>query len=444
MNAQKANNTKDKVRQLQRNLYLAAKGNSKRRFHALYDKIGRTDVLTEAWKRVRSKKGTGGIDGVSIETIEVQGVEGFLDEIQQELKQGTYRPQPVKRVYIPKADGNKRPLGIPNIRDRVVQMAAKIAIEPVFEADFKTCSYGFRPKRNMRQALEIVRKESDVWGSWVVEADIKSYFDNINHEKLMILIQQRISDRRVLKLIGQWLKSGVMTETGYEESSIGSPQGGVISPLLANIYLNLFDTLWEKYANHLGQLVRYADDLVIITRNRKNAERALEVLKVVMAKLELTLHPVKTRLIAMWSSKEGFDFLGLHHRVMEVENNKGKRYRAIHQIPSRKAMKKMKEAVKRELAPRAVLHQEMGALIESLNLKIRGWRNHYGYKKAAKWLRKIDWYILIRLVIWWNKKHRKRKTLSGISYVRNQALRRGLETMVVPCMPQGEECRKAV
>jgi RNA-directed DNA polymerase len=271
VNALKANNTKEKVRQLQKKLYLAAKGNSKRKFHALYDKIWRMDILSEAWKRVKAKKGAGGIDGISIQAVETQGLKQFLEEIQQELKKGSYRSQPVKRVYIPKADGSKRPLGIPVIKDRIVQMATKLVIEPVFEADFKDCSYGFRPKRSMNQALEVVRKACNNRGWRVVDADIKAYFENINHEKLMILVGQKISDRRVLKLLRQWLKAGVMTEAGYEESRAGSPQGGVISPLLANIYLNLLDTVWEKHGGHLGKLVRYADDLVIITRTRKDA-----------------------------------------------------------------------------------------------------------------------------------------------------------------------------
>lgn len=217
MNARKANNTIEKVRQLQRKLYLAAKKNSKRKFHALYDKIIREDILREAWKRVKTNGGAGGIDGISINDVENYGVEKLLAEIRQNLQEGNYRPEPVKRVYIPKADGKKRPLGIPVIKDRIVQMAMKIVIEPVFEADFKESSYGFRPKRNARQALEIVRKACNNQGLWVVDADIQGYFDNINHEKLMKLVEMRINDRRILKMIRQWLKAGVMMRESMKQ-----------------------------------------------------------------------------------------------------------------------------------------------------------------------------------------------------------------------------------
>jgi len=255
VNALKANNTIEKVQQLQRKLYLAAKKTSKRKFHALYDKLSRMDILEEAWKRVKANRGAGGIDGISLTDVENYGVEKLLAEIRQTLQQGNYQPRPVKRVFIPKADNKKRPLGIPIIRDRIVQMAAKIVIEPVFEADFKESSYGFRPKRSAHQALEIVRKACNNQGWWVVDADIQGYFDSINHDKLMKLVEMRINDRRILKLIRQWLKAGVMIDGKYEESVIGSPQGGVISPLLANIYLNYLDTVWEKNGQTLGKLV---------------------------------------------------------------------------------------------------------------------------------------------------------------------------------------------
>ena len=231
MNAQKANNTIEKVQQLQRKLYLAAKKNSKRKFHALYDKINREDILKEAWKRVKANGGAGGIDGISLKDVENYGVEKLLGEIRQEIQNGSYHPKPVKRVYIPKADGKKRPLGIPVIKDRIVQMAAKIVMEPVFEADFKESSYGFRPKRNAHQALEVVRKACNNHGWWVVDADIQGYFDNINHEKLMKLVEIRINDRRMLKLIRQWLKAGVMVDGKFEESKLGSPQGDLCKAL---------------------------------------------------------------------------------------------------------------------------------------------------------------------------------------------------------------------
>jgi RNA-directed DNA polymerase len=256
----KTNNSKEKVLQLQNKLYLAAKKCSTRRFHALYDKVYRKDVLLEAWKRVKANQGSSGIDGISIEDIEFYGIENYLAEIQKELMLGNYSPKPVKRVMIPKPDGSKRPLGIPTVKDRIVQMATKIAIEPVFEADFKDCSYGFRPKRSAKQALEVARKACNNKGYYVVDADIEKFFDRVNQDKLMKLVEQRVSDRRILKLIRQWLKAGVLYGNILEVSELGTSQGSVISPLLANIYLNMFDRLWEKYGLTHGKLIRYADD----------------------------------------------------------------------------------------------------------------------------------------------------------------------------------------
>ena len=408
MNAQKANNTIEKVQQLQRKLYLAAKKNSKRKFHALYDKLSRIDILEEAWKRVKANQGAGGIDGISINDVKNYGVEKLLREIRQDLQQGNYQPKPVKRVFIPKADNKKRPLGIPVIRDRIVQMAAKIVVEPVFEADFKESSYGFRPKRSAHQALEVIRKACNNQGWWVVDADIQGYFDSINHDKLMKLVEMRINDRRILKLIRQWLKAGIMSNGKYEDSVIGSPQGGVISPLLANIYLNYLDMVWERNGQTLGKLVRYADDFVIISRTKKDAEHALKLVKVVMQRLELTLHPEKTRLVSMWAGQGGFDFLGMHHKGFRMVTGGTQKYQTTYQFPSKKAMKKMRAAVKAELARPSKLQLDLKEMIEQLNPKIRGWRNYYGLNTAKQWLRKIDWYILQRFTIWYNRKKQKK------------------------------------
>ena len=424
MNA-KANNTIDKVRQLQRNLYLSAK-KGRRRYHAIYDKVYREDVLKEAWKRVRANKGAGGIDEITIKDIERYGIEKFLTEIGETLKENRYKAQPVKRVFIEKADGKQRPLGIPTVKDRVIQMAVKMMIEPLFEADFKENSYGFRPKRSAKMALEEVRKACNNKGYYVIDADIKSYFDNINHEKLMLLIEQRISDRRILKLIRNWLKAGVMNEGKLEESEMGSAQGGVISPLCANIYLNVLDIIWEKQGKEYGKLVRYADDQVIICKNKKNATHAMGILRKVMQKLDLELNEEKTKIVSMWDGTEGFDFLGMHHRRMTSETSKGVKYRETYQYPSKKAMEKMRQTIKQVLASRAMLLKDMEYLKEILNLKIRGWKNYYGVRTAKRWLNSIDWYVIRRYTIWYNKKHQRRNHMSKVSEVRKEVYERGL------------------
>jgi RNA-directed DNA polymerase len=430
VNASKANNTKEKVRKLQRKLYLAAKSNSKRRFHALYDKVYREDILIEAWKRVKANGGVGGIDRLTFDDIESYGVEAFLLEIQNELKEGKYHPKPVKRTYIPKGKDQRRPLGIPVIKDRVVQMAVKIAIEPVFEADFKDCSYGFRPKRNAHQALDRIRKDTAKKGWWVVDADIKGYFDNINHEKLMLLLKQRISDRRILKMIWKWLRAGVMEDGEIYNSVSGSPQGGVISPLLSNIYLNYLDTRWERHYKHLGKLIRYCDDFVIISRTKKEAEHALKAVKYIMGKLELELHPDKTKLVNMWDGKDGFDFLGFHHRRKTSETSKGQKYKETHQFPSQKAMQKMRDNIKVVFANRSTLLLDVQDIIKILNPKIIGMRNYYCLKNARVQLNKIDWYIIKKFTLWYNYKTQNRKRYAGISKVREIIYKNGLMRLV--------------
>jgi group II intron reverse transcriptase/maturase len=383
----------------------------------------------EAWKRVKENQGSSGVDGIRIEDIEGIGLEKYLGEIQKELVDGRYVPSPVKRVMIPKPDGKQRPLGIPTVRDRIVQMATKIAIEPVFEADFKDCAYGFRPKHSGKQALEVVRKACNNKGYYVVDADIQSFFDNVNHGKLMKLVEQRISDRRILKLIRQWLKAGVLYGNILEVSELGTSQGSVISPLLANIYLNTLDRLWEKYGLTHGKLVRYADDSVIICKNKKSANHALELLKYIMGKLDLTLHPTKTKIVCMWDGKEGFDFLELHHRRMVTETSKGVTFKETFQYPSKKAMKKMKAAIKENVNSRSLLVASEEDLIKTMNPKITGWRNYYQTKTDSKWMQALDWYVICTFTRWYNKKHQRRSYMSMVGKVRTIIYEKGLKRM---------------
>jgi group II intron reverse transcriptase/maturase len=393
---ERANYPADKVRKLQRGLFMTAKRSRTRRFHALYGRIWQGDVLSEAWKRVKNNRGAAGIDGKTLEMIEQRGVEGFLQEIQQRLRTGGYRPHPVRRRYIPKADGTKRPLGIPTVRDRVVQAATKIVIEPIFEAGFKECSYGFRPKRGATGALETIRLKGGRGHRYVVDGDIKSYFDTINHENLMELVKRRISDRKVLKLLRQWLKAGVMEEGAVRETDLGSPQGGVISPLLANIYLDALDGIWERKCQDLGILVRYCDDFVVLCRTRAQADEALRRLGIIMDRLRLKLHPEKTRIVEVGLGKGGFDFLGCHLRVMR-SHFKGRTF--LFRWPSRKAMNRIRERIRglTDRRRRAGM-TDIREVIDDLNPVLRGWGNYFRTGNASIKFQQIDFYVNQRLV----------------------------------------------
>jgi RNA-directed DNA polymerase len=381
-----ANTPNEKVRELQRKLYVCAKRSRTRRFHALYDRIHRIDVLWEAWRRVRSNRGAAGGDAETIQAIEERGVAEFLAEIQAALRAGRYRPSPVKRRYIPKADGKQRPLGIPTVRDRVAQMAAKLVLEPIFEADFHEYSYGFRPKRSAQQALEAIRVAGNRGHNFVVDADIQGYFDNIQRETLMELLRERISDRRTLKLIRQWLEAGVMEDGTVRETLAGTPQGGVISPLLANIYLNKLDRIWAARCSQLGILVRYADDLVAMCRSESAAREALRRIGLVMDRLGLKLHPAKTRLVDLRRGKESFVFLGCTIRKKR-SIQRHPRWHFMQRWPSPKATKKLRDRV-RELTSKRQSGKDVKQIIAKMDSfvvqSLRRWQFRRGGQRPTK------------------------------------------------------------
>lgn len=378
----------DKVQELQKKLLQKAKSNAGFRFYALYDKVYRMDVLRKAWGRVKKNRGASGVDGQSFEEIERIGIDKFLQSIQQELKTKAYRPQPARSVYIPKSDGTQRPLSIPTIKDRVAQTALKLIIEPIFEADFEECSYGFRPDKSGQQAAMEVRKLLNFGYTEVMETDIEDCFGSIPHQELLDMVAKRIVDGNILWLIKLFLKVGVMKNNNRRTSDIGTPQGGVISPLLANIYLNSIDKGW-KPINNTARLIRYADDLVIMTKYR--SEKTMAKLKSIITQLKLRLKPSKTRILN--AESESFDFLGFTFIKALKLGNKDKR--TAYFYPSHKAENAIRGKIRQIVDYRRPIKVEK--IVQELTPVLRGWVNYFRIANSSKKFGKIKFYATQRI-----------------------------------------------
>jgi group II intron reverse transcriptase/maturase len=392
---------------LQHALYRAAKADPSRRFHALFDKVSRRDGLDRAWEQVRRNHGAAGIDHITLAEVEDYGVARLLDELAAELEERRYRPLPTRRVFIPKPGSTEqRPLSIPSVRDRIVQAAVKIVLEPIFEADMLDCSFGFRPKRSPHDALQVLIDESWKGRRWVAETDIANCFGAIPHSGLMQAIKERVCDRAVLDLVRGMLRAGVMEAGSLRQGAAGTPQGGVVSPLLVNIYLHRLDRAWSS-GQH-GVLVRFADDVVVMCRSREQAEAALARLTALLADLGLRPKAAKTHIVHLAEGEEGFDFLGFHHRLVRGRTPKSAQLTFLARWPARKAVQRARDRI-REITGRKWLWMPVEDIVRDLNLFLRGWAGYFRYGNSARVLGQIRNYALQRLAIWLSKKGNRRR-----------------------------------
>jgi len=405
----------ERVGMLQGKLYCKAKQESGYRFYVLYDKMFVKYLLQEGYNRVKANGGSPGIDGQNFKDIENYGQEKFLHELGEDLRKRSYKPQAVKRVWIDKANGGKRPLGIPTIRDRVAQQVCKMIIEPIFEADFEDSSYGFRPKRSSKDAMKAIKTHLQEGKTEVLDADLSSYFDTIPHDKLMKVLQLRITDPRILHLIELWLKSPIYEDgqfKGGKKQKVGIPQGGVISPLLANIYMHLVDKLvnnMNKLFHKMGiKIVRYADDFVLL--GNKITEESLEKLRNILARMRLTLNEQKTRIVQ--AKDESFNFLGFTICYDRDIHGRNAHYWNIK--PSDKSVNKIKEKLREFLNHSG--HFNPTQVAKGLNTILRGWLNYMDIPKLsypAMSKRKIRYYLVETLYRYYNRKSQRRSRLYG-------------------------------